>query len=434
MGGSILKDNYIAVLDYIRQLKKIDTHEHLPAYERLRDKNTDILHEYLSFYFSCDLVSAGLTKRELSIVRDVSRPLMERWKLVELYWEAARNTGYGRALDRTVNLLYGVEKISGDTIEEANRLFLNSLSGGQYQYILKELCNIEMVTLDSGDIDEDSTYNCDRGYFTPVFNVDKWIRPGSIEDMICLAEKQGLQLNNLEDYEQALRKSMEIAYEHGICAIKCSLAYNRSLNFKRVSRCDAERALTRAMAYKHPVHKENRQAPGKVFEDYMMHYSCALAAEFDLTYQIHTGLQEGYGNLLSASDPFLLINLFLEYPSTRFDIFHIGYPWHIQLAALAKSFPNVYIDMCWAHIVSPNASKMALSEYLDAVPANKIMAFGGDYSIIDPIFAHLEMAEENVARVLAEKIASDIFDFEEVCRISKMLFYDNPVKLFKLKQ
>ena len=38
-----------------------------------------------------------------------------------------------------------------------------------------------------------------------------------------------------------------------------------------------------------------------------------------------------------------------------FDIFHIGYPYQQTLSALAKNFANVYIDMCWAHIISPDS-------------------------------------------------------------------------------
>ena len=39
-------------------------------------------------------------------------------------------------------------------------------------------------------------------------------------------------------------------------------------------------------------------------------------------------------------------------------------------------FPNVFIDMCWAHIISPAAVTAALADFLDGVPFNKIMGFG----------------------------------------------------------
>ena len=47
--------------------------------------------------------------------------------------------------------------------------------------------------------------------------------------------------------------------------------------------------------------------------------------------QIHTGIQEGNGNILTNSKPTDLNEIFLEYPNMRFDIFHIGYPYHMEL-------------------------------------------------------------------------------------------------------
>jgi hypothetical protein len=55
------------------------------------------------------------------------------------------------------------------------------------------------------------------------------------------------------------------------------------------------------------------------------------------------------------------------------------------VGALAKNFPNVLIDMCWAHIVSPRASIDALAAWLETVLVNKINGFGGDYLFVDGV-------------------------------------------------
>ena len=78
------------------------------------------------------------------------------------------------------------------------------------------------------------------------------------------------------------------------------------------------------------------------------------AIEYRRPIQIHTGLQEGTGNVVTNSRPTHLINLFIRYPDARFDLFHAGYPYHHELAALAKNFANVYADLCWVPIISPN--------------------------------------------------------------------------------
>jgi len=97
-------------------------------------------------------------------------------------------------------------------------------------------------------------------------------------------------------------------------------------------------------------------------------------------------------------------------------------------------FPNVHIDLCWGHIISPVAAQRALVEWLDAVPANKINAFGGDYRLPDGVYGHQLMARHNVSVSLAQKVGDGVFDVDEAKRVAKMLFVDNPAKLFKLEK
>ena len=56
-----MQEIYNSILDYVKTLEIIDTHEHLPGKEEHLVQNTDILKEYLLHYFSTDLVSSGLS-------------------------------------------------------------------------------------------------------------------------------------------------------------------------------------------------------------------------------------------------------------------------------------------------------------------------------------------------------------------------------------
>jgi len=66
------------------------------------------------------------------------------------------------------------------------------------------------------------------------------------------------------------------------------------------------------------------------------------------------------------------------------------------------------------------------------VPANKICAFGGDYCFPDGVYGHQKMARHNVSVSLATKVADGVFDVDEAKRVAKMLFVENPARLFKL--
>lgn len=157
-----------------------------------------------------------------------------------------------------------------------------------------------------------------------------------------------------------------------------------------------------------------------------------IANRKNLIFQIHTNIQEGNGNRLSNSNPELLSNLFLEYTNVGFDLFHIGYPYQNEITVLAKNFPNVYIDMCWAHIVSPVASINALLEWFLTIPLNKISAFGGDYLFIDGVYGHIKIAQKNVAMALSLKVQDRIFDLDMAKKVAQMLFYENPKNIFRL--
>ena len=150
----------------------------------------------------------------------------------------------------------------------------------------------------------------------------------------------------------------------------------------------------------------------------------------NLPIQIHTGSFEGNENILSNSNPELLTNLFMEYKEARFDIFHGGWPYTGELGAIAKIFPNVYIDMCWMHILSPTRSQTALSHWLDEVPANKILGFGGDYLFVEGVYGHSVIARKNVAKVLASKVNDGVYTLDQAKKYAQWLLRDNALQLF----
>jgi uncharacterized protein len=136
--------------------------------------------------------------------------------------------------------------------------------------------------------------------------------------------------------------------------------------------------------------------------------------------------------VIADADPTHLTNCFLEYENVTFDLFHMGYPYTQQIGNLAKNFRNVNIDMCWGHIVSPEAARRALVEWLDVVPANKIIAFGGDYCFVDGVYGHQRLARDNVAAALAIKVADGSMDLARARQIASWLFIDNPRRILRL--
>lgn len=437
-----MNKNFSELLNYIKTLEIIDTHEHLPSNEEDRDKDCDVLEEYLIHYYNRDLMSAGLPREDFQKILKKDIPIEKKWELLEPYWEFSRYTGYGRALDITVKDLYGIESINGSTIKNLNYKFLESLKPGHFKKVLKEKCKIKTSLINVSILKKEYNIHspngrsiyCDREYFSPVYVINHLIYPLTYNDVYQIESESGIKITSFSSWLEASEILIEKAYELGAVALKNSLAYFRTLKYDRVTRSKAEEDFNNIFKTIHfPDLPEKPLMTGKAFQDYMLHYILNIANKKNLVLQIHTGFFEGNGNYISNSNPELLVNLFLEYPDVIFDVFHVSYPYQNVLSILAKNFPNVYIDMTFTHLVSPYAAINSLLEFIDTVPLNKISAFGGDYLFIDGVYGHYCLAIENVAKSLYIKVSEGLFNIDKAKELARMFFYDNPLKIFKLK-
>ncbi len=419
------------ISEFVDNLEIVDTHEHLPPKENQRNINTDILKEYLDDYFGADLISAGLSKDDFLEVTDISKSITKRWELVEPYWKAARHTGYGRALEISIRELYGIKEVSAKTIEKLNNEFKRSLTAGHFAKVLKQKSKIKISLLDKCGRPWEPVVDCDKRFFRNVLRLDNFVYPKSREKVEQIEKGTKIKIDSFEQWLEACRVALDQAIEGEVVALKSALAYERSIKYEKVKKEEAKEVFDRLIKNKATFPTQIIRK-GRKFQDFMMHYILGLANKREMVFQFHTGIQARNGNILSRSDPSLLNNLFLEYPKVKFDIFHIGYPYQSTLAALAKMFPNVYIDMCWVHIISPHASVDALEEFIDTVPINKISAFGGDYGFIDGVYGHQRLARINVSKALTRKVEEGVLDLQGAKEIAEMIFFANPNKLFKL--
>ena len=125
----------------------------------------------------------------------------------------------------------------------------------------------------------------------------------------------------------------------------------------------------------------------------------------------------------------------MKHPDVRFDIYHAGMPYVRETAIIGKNFANAWLNLCWSHIISPRMTVSALDEWIDLVPANKIIAFGGDYgtTCVECIYGHLVIARENLARVLGCRVEEGLITFDQALSLAEDWFYNVPDELYKLK-
>ena len=415
----------------------IDTHEHTFSEDNRRQRSLDLLSSEMHHYVGSDLVSAGLTPTEQAQMYDQNRDLADRWEIFLRYWRYARTTGYGKALHIACRDLFGVDDLMSAAPSLAGYQRVNEqLEDSKqheawYRHILLERGNIVLA------IPDVQSTQVDKTLFAPAMRFDSFITAGSRANVTTLERQTGQNIYDLDDLVSALGVAFAKAQEEGMVTVKSGLAYRRILSYDNVPRSAAEQVFAQVVAGTRAQGGGMTQdgltfTECKPLQDYMMHQVVRLCIEHSIPMQIHTGLHAGNGNIITNSNPTHLVNLFIQYPQARFDIFHAGYPYQSELATLAKNFQNVYVDLCWVHIISPYVARATLHEWLETIPHNKIFGFGGDYGPVELAYGHSVMARENVARVLSEKVEEGRYSVDQAIIVGARLLHDNANEFFGL--
>jgi hypothetical protein len=409
----------------------INTHEHLDSEDEFMAQQVDFGRLFLH-YANCDVVSAGCPLMDMERIQlDATLGPREKWQLMAPYWEYARGTGYAQCLELAIRDLYGLGGLSADTVEPLSERMAANRRPGFYREVFDK-AGIAVALWNRLDRMGPLPHMWTPAYDTTLF----------IQDILSPFTKLqepgwqlgwGRQVLCLEDYLQAIEERFA-AHAKKASAIKFGQAYERPLHFADRARGEVEPIFNQAL---NAGWERNVSAPSmealRALQDYLVHFSLQQCARYDLTVKFHTGLQEGNGNTIRNSRAALLSNLFFKYPTVRFDIYHISYPYQEELLTLAKNFANVAIDFCWMWIINPTAGRRALSEFLDAVPANKIHGFGGDFIFVEGTYGHAIMAKQQIARTLAEKVSEGDMTTERAMTVGRWLLRDNPIHWFGLR-
>jgi len=417
-----------ALHEAIAAIPLIDTHEHIKPEATLAGR-TWSLFDFLEHYVSSDLVSAGMSREALEKLRqpDNGLSLEERWNLMAPYWPFAKTTGYGRAMTAYMRDLFGIDDINETTWAELSRRINDARSRpGWYRTVLKDKANIDcsLVITWPGE-----PVAVDRAFFRAVPILDHYAIPGTRAELEQLEKEAACSIQTLDQLLAAQETMLDAFTRQGIAAVKIFLAYRRTLRFDRVSKTEAARVFDRIWLSQTQDLAFDDLKP---LQDFMTRTLIGRAAERGLPIQIHTGLQEGNGNYLANSNPTLLTNVIMEFSDARFDLFHAGYPFTGELAAMAKYFPNVSADLCWVQAISPHVFKRTLHEWLDTIPANKIFAGGGDSNYVEGAHGHCTLARRLVAEVLAERVEQGAMDRAGALWYAGRILRENAREFFPL--
>ena len=418
----------------IDAIRVIDDHEHYPTEKsRMGDGIPDFFDLVMGDYAGADVRNIGNTFAHDDKYMDEELSVEERWASFRPIYDRIKNTGYMRSVRLGLKKVHNLDITDAASIKRINESMKSLYKPGLYKKVLHDLGGIDAVlvylqyrTYDPGDYPD---------FFKVVRYFDRLVLLTTPEDIYDLEERYGVSVHGLDDLEKIYRRFVDESIEDGVVGFKSAAAYVRTLDFSRPDRVEAEALLRKILTFSKADWMRGEALSlreGEALTNCCMHLLLKIIEEKGKPVSFHTGLQTSGKIDIRWSNPQHMIPLFREYKHLQFDIFHGGFPYTAEFVELGKSWPNVYLNLCWLHTISPERARGLLSELVECVPIHKIFAFGADTFFPESTIGHLEMARENLAVVLAEKVLNGTFSEGEAVEYARRMLRTNIIEFFGL--
>ena len=411
---------------HIQTTPLVDTHEHLYTEARYVEDGPDVLEDlFAKNYIVADLVVAGATPEAAERLRDSHDPDLEaRWDGVKDAWQHCQHTGYGQAVRLIARHVYGMDEITLPALMAAHERNLQIRRPGERLRILQQEGNLDHVQID------DLVWECLPDESGPDFFLYdlSWRTFCSGEiDVARIYDALGIEVKNIA----SLREAMAAIFDRwGPCAIavKSQHAYDRTLLWQERTDTDADRVLQKSLSGQ-AITPDEKLCLG----DWCLSRGVELSIQHNLPFKLHTGYYCRINRLLmDRIRPGHLCTLLIRYPEARFVLMHAGYPYTDETLAVAKHFPNVYVDMCWAWSIDPLAARDFVRRLIHTVPTNKLFAFGGDTLWPNAAVAYARQTREWLTRALQAEIDDGHLTEREAITLASRFMHLNQKDCFDL--
>jgi len=389
-----------------------DTHEHLHKEEKYLAESPDVLQDLFDHYVSADLRVAGATPEALKRLHDTTDPdVAGRFAGIQTAWEAVQHTGYGEAVQLTAKRVYGLDALTAEAMLAAQAVAASLRKPGERLRVLRDVAGLSYVQVD------DFRVECEPDPSGPDF----FYYDLSVASWVC--GNFPLELATPESVRERIAVQFSQWGPHAV-AVKTQHAYNRTLLWQE--RTDDEIAPL--------LKKAERTAEEKVvLGDWALARCAEEAARYALPVKIHTGYYSGHSYMpIERIASGLLTNLLRRYPETRFVLMHTAYPYGHEQIALAKHFPNVFLDLCWAWSIDPFATRDFVRHVIHAVPANKLLGFGGDSFWPNAAVSYAFQTRTWLTRTLQAEVTEGLLTETQALRLAARWMGENQAACFNL--
>ena len=411
---------------YLHETPLIDTHEHLRFEEDWVAHGPDVLQDLFENYVTAALVVAGASQEDVDFLLDPGRgDVAARFERVRKAWEAVKHTGYGEAVGILAEEVYGMNDLTVDGLQAAQGENERLRAPGQRLALLRDRARLDHVQIDN------FVWACEPDVSGPGFFLYDLSWMGFCNGEVPqekLAAETGITVENLESLRSAMA-ALFAKYGPRAIAVKAQHAYSRTLRW--VERSDDEASSALETILRDPDNAP--EAASLCLGDWGWARGVELSIEYDLPFKIHTGYYAAHSRMpVDRIKSGHLCGLLTRYLDARFVLMHIAYPYSHELIALAKHYPNVWVDLCWAWSIDPYSSCDFVRRFIHAVPINKLFAFGGDTFWPTSAFAYAVQARKWLSRALDAEVKDGLLSEEQAMDVALRLMQTNQRDCFDI--
>lgn len=392
----------------------IDAHEHLPLESVRLAEPVDALVLFRQ-YTRLVMFSAGLPQSAFRTMHDPEADPDERFGIFNSCIDLIRHSGAARAAYLALNRFYNEKELTRDNFETVTARMRQLYRPGLYQHVLQEVCGIRAVLQNAPAHEIDFG----GGLLRPVPSLfGFW---DGVPELGRALKKGTVSYTSPDEYVEAQAEQLQDLVERGAVGFKMQAcpyaAPDRTAaadQFRRLRAGDLEAGRT--------------DVPSPLVS-YLIDRLLTVAGQLDRTVTVHTGVWNDFRQMAATE----MIPHIRQHPDVRFDLLHMGLPGVRDCGRIGANFPNVWLNLAWAHTLSPAMAVSGLDEWLDQVALNKITAFGGDVRWpVEKVYGHLMLAREVVATVLGRRVDRGLMTLRQAMDICEQWFHDAPSRLYML--
>ncbi|MCC6442748.1 MAG: amidohydrolase family protein [Armatimonadetes bacterium] len=414
---------------HIQATPLADTHEHLGKEKDYLEGEPDVLQDIFGNYVTSDLAVAGAAPEAVQRLTDSKDPdIAGRFRGIQDAWERCRFTGYGEASRLIARHAYGIEEITPECLAAAQARKQPPRPGDRLR-ILKDIANLDHVQVD------DFCWPCRPDESGPgfFFYDISWAGFSNGDfgprDAEAIRQEAGVEVRDIASLREAIA-GLFARYAPCAIAVKSQHAYSRTLRWEEREDGEAEKVLIKRLNGE-DVTESERLCLG----DWCWARGVEMTIDHDIPFKLHTGYYAGYGRMpMDYIRCGNLSSLLARYPQARFVLMHISYPYNPELVALAKHYPNVYADMCWAWSIDPYSACDFVRRIIHTAPSNKLFVFGGDTFWPNASVAYAMQARHWLTRALQGEVDDGLLTETEAMSLATHLMIRNQEECFRLPE